>query len=88
MMAPDRASAQVDVRSSPARLAIIMCLTLNSACVYVETSNRRHTALWKKKCISGLRFGFCADNSSRLSKLGVDHGQLKELLFVRCVCSS
>jgi hypothetical protein len=34
----------VDVRSSPARLAIIMCLTLNSACVYIETSNRRHAS--------------------------------------------
>jgi hypothetical protein len=44
MTAPDRASAQVDVRSCPARLAIIMCLTLNSACVYIETSNLRHAS--------------------------------------------
>jgi hypothetical protein len=56
--------------------------------MYLLVATPRRLALWKKKCIHRLAIRVLCGQLIAVIEMGVDHGQLKQLSFERCVCSS
>jgi hypothetical protein len=56
-------------------------------CLLLVATPRR-LALWKKKCIHWFAIQLLCGQLIAVIEMGVDRGQLKQLSFERCVCSS